>query len=60
MKALLFAVLLAPSTVSQAAAQPLRLVLHWLPQAQFAGYLMAEEKDDITMLAVRYLEPAPK
>lgn len=44
MKALLFTLLLALSTVSQAAAQPLRLVLHWLPQAQFAGYLMAEEK----------------
>jgi NitT/TauT family transport system substrate-binding protein len=44
MKALLFTVLLALTTVSQAAAQPLRLVLHWLPQAQFAGYLMAEEK----------------
>lgn len=25
-------------------AKPLRLILHWLPQAQFAGYLMAEEK----------------
>jgi len=44
MKVFLLALILALSTVSQAAAQPLRLVLHWLPQAQFAGYLMAEEK----------------
>jgi NitT/TauT family transport system substrate-binding protein len=41
---LLLAPLLALSTVSQVMGQPLRLVLHWLPQAQFAGYLMAEEK----------------
>ena len=27
-----------------AQAEPLRLILHWLPQAQFAGYLVAEEK----------------
>ena len=42
--ALLLAPLLALSTVSQVMAQPLRLALHWLPQAQFAGYLMAEER----------------
>lgn len=37
-----FLLVLVLATTCQAA--PARLVLHWLPQAQFAGYLVAEEK----------------
>jgi hypothetical protein len=34
----------APTASSTDAAAPVVLKLHWYPQAQFAGYLMAQEK----------------
>lgn len=44
MRTLFLTLLMLLATTARASDQPLRLVLHWLPQAQFAGYLMAEEK----------------
>jgi NitT/TauT family transport system substrate-binding protein len=47
LKALLFFVLLTPGTIGATEANQLtqaRLMLQWLPQAQFAGYYMAQEK----------------
>ena len=44
MRILFLTLLMLLATTASASDQPLRLVLHWLPQAQFAGYLMAEEK----------------
>lgn len=40
---LLLLVLLTPASVTRA-SQTVRLALHWLPQAQFAGYYVALEK----------------
>lgn len=44
MKTAILSLLLALALCPAAWAKKHRLVLHWLPQAQFAGYLMAEEK----------------
>lgn len=44
MKIALLTILLSLALCPPAWAKNQRLVLHWLPQAQFAGYLMAEEK----------------
>lgn len=44
MRTSLLTVLFIALLAGAARAENLRLILHWLPQAQFAGYLMAEEK----------------
>ena len=44
MKITLLTILLGLALCPPAWAKNQRLVLHWQPQAQFAGYLMAEEK----------------
>ncbi len=44
MKTSLLTVLFIALLGGTAYAENLRTLLHWLPQAQFAGYLMAEEK----------------